>query len=500
MMTKEGAAAGAPAVHVKETPVETKMRKVLVNTAVRHALRCVQVAAEDRAALVVQRNWRCYAASRELRRRRWAARRKRWGKAGVATLLAAPFSLVRAVLRAVSFAFWSFLMTFWFVRTIVWFVASIPRALFHALVSWEAVVGAGVATALARRDGSPEDMGFQDYFAMYVVGFVLLDICARDYLVKPVVAAGAAARRGAAAVTRFTLMTAARMSPTRAGEVAIHRVAKLLGLIQQMPQKYRVMHFATPPPLVMPVMKKKVEDPELLDALKTAEIFARESKSHAEQLEGKLEEIEEKLRTFTSLSEAQMAAAKEISKRALETAMQEATTRLASTPAPAPAAAAAADDVDASASLTLVEERIDKRFEDMEAMLQAARDEGRAEGVRESSAAWLDGEDTRNLGRHSFDRPPLVEENLDDLAGAAPATVTAIERGLKEGMERGIMKGIQLEKMRKKQKSWKPAIKKMLGWESKKGPDGLSKKKAAQSSLNELKMAIRKKSLQLDKK
>jgi hypothetical protein len=40
----------------------------------------------------------------------------------------------------------------------------------------------------------------------------------------------------------------------------------------------------------------------------------------------------------------------------------------------------------------------------------------------------------------------------------------------------------------------------MLGWESKKGPDGLSKKKAAQSSLNELKMAIRKKSLQLDKK
>ena len=502
---------------VKETPVEMKMRKVLVNTAVKHALRCVQVQAEERAALVVQRYWRSYAASRELRRRRWAVRRQRWGKAGVAAVIAAPWNVARAVLRAVSFALWSFLMTFWFVRTVVWFVASIPRALFHALVSWEAVAGAAVAQALASREGNSPDMGFKDYFAVYVLGFVLLDICARDVFVKPVVAVGAMSRRGVVATVRFTLMTAARLSPTRSGEAAIHRVAKLAGLIREIPRRHRGMHFATPPPLVMPVQKKKAEDPELLNALRAAEIFARESKTHAEQLEGKLEEMESKLKTFTALNEAQMAAAKEISERAssaVEIVLQEATTRLettttaaaataraesAATAAPEPAAEPTTKMSADVSAVVLVDERIDKRFEDMEAMLRAARDEGRAEGVRESLAAeWLDGDDLRNVGRHSFDREPSQlageeEQNINLAAGLSADATAAIERGLKEGMERGIMKGIHLEKMRKKQKSWKPAIKKMLGM------GDSAKKKAAQHRLNDLKSAIRNNSLELPK-
>lgn len=474
----------------KETPVEAKMRKVLVNTAVRHALRCVQVRGEDRAALVVQRYWRSYAAARELRRRRWAARRKRWSEAGVAAVLAAPFNVVRAVVRAVSLAVWTFLMTFWLVRTIVWFVTSIPLALFHALVSWEAVAGAAAATALAARGGRP-GMGFQDYFAVYVVGFVLLDIGARDMVVRPVVAAGAAGRRGVAAVARFTLMTAARLSPTRAGETACHRLAKLLGLIEKMPQRYRVLHFATPPPLVMPA-KKKSQDPELLDALRTAELFARESKTAAEQLEEKLGEMEEKLRTFTTLSEAQMSAAREISERAstaVDSVMEQAAALSAHRPEPAPRPGGVIPEM---MNTSLVDERIDKRFEDMEAMLRAARDEGRAEGVREG-AEWHAGDDARNVGRDSFDRMPrpIADQDVDNLTEARPETIAAIERGLKEGMARGIVKGIELEKMRKKQKGWKPVILRMFGMESKKGSDGFTKKQAAKIRLEELKTAIR---------
>ena len=435
----------------KETPVEAKMRKVLVNTAVRHALRCVQVQAEERAALVVQRYWRSYAASRELRRRRWAVRRRRWGEASVAAVVAAPFNLIRAVIRTASFAVWSFLMTFWLARVLFWVVASIPRALFRALVSWEAVVGAAAANVLAARDPNP-DNGFRDYFAVYVVAFVVLDMCARDLVVNRVLAAGAAVRRGLREVLRVALMTAAALSPTRAGELAIHRVAKLLGVIEKIPTKHRVMHFKTPPPLVM-APRKKAEDPELIDALRTAELFARESKTNAERLEAKMAEMDAKLQAYAQLSEAQMTAAVEISERAstaVETVMKEASTRLSSV----------------QENTSLVDERIDKRFEDMEAMLREARDEGRAEGVREG-ADW----------------PGLRLE--DDLIDGQADTAAAIERGLREGMERGIMKGIELEKMRKKQKGWKPMIKKMLGMEPK------MRKQAAQSRLDELKRAIR---------
>ena len=210
-----------------------------------------------------------------------------------------------------------------------------------------------------------------------------------------------------------------------------------------------------------------------------------------------------------------MAAAKEISERAssaVETVLQEATTRLETTTTAAAAAAAAsaaaaapepaAESRKMSADMSavvLVDERIDKRFEDMEAMLRAARDEGRAEGVRESlGAEWLDGDDLRNVGRHSFDRSPSPlageeDQNINLAAGLSADATAAIERGLKEGMERGIIKGIHLEKMRKKQKSWKMIGKKMLGM------GDSAKKKAAENRLNDLKIAVRNNSLELPK-
>lgn len=513
-----------------ETPAEVKTRKDLVKAAVRHALRCVQVQAEDRAALVVQRHWRSYAAARELRRRRWAKRRQRLGRAGVAALLAAPFVVLRGTFRAAAFALRSFLAAFWLARATLWFAACVPRALYHALVSWEGAVAAVVAAALAARDGNPLGVGFQDYFAAYVVGFVALDVCARHAVVRPAVAAGAAARRCAAAAARVALAVAAKMSPTRSVRTAVTRLATLLGHKEKRPRRCRVLHYTTPPPLVMPTPHSVAllnqhaknadeENPssprELLDAVKTAEIFARESKAHAEILDEKLEAIERKLQTFAALSEAQMAAAaKETSERASSAADSTERSnrdRYALQESKVAAATVAPSDLDlaldsvetdahsAHASLKLVDERIDKRFEDMEAMLRAARDEGRAEGVRQSAAGaeWLEGEDLADVGRHSFDRPPELfaerqaPRNSDDGSSwSAPLdTTSAIEQGLKEGMHRGIMKGIELEKMRKKQKSWKHSFKRMMGLES--------EKKAAQSRLDELKVAIRNKSLEL---
>ena len=60
------------AANVEETPVEARMRKALVHTLVKHSMRCATVKGEDRAALVIQRYWRSYAAARVLRRLRWA--------------------------------------------------------------------------------------------------------------------------------------------------------------------------------------------------------------------------------------------------------------------------------------------------------------------------------------------------------------------------------------------------------------------------------------------
>ena len=427
-------------------------------------------------------------------------------------------------------------MTFWLVRTIVWFLTSIPRALYHAVVSWEGVTGAVASLALTKLPDNRPDMGFKDYFVLYVIGFTLLDICARDYIIAPIVIVGAFIRRGLRALLRFVLMTSAALTPIRAGERALHRLAKLLGLIDQIPRRHRVLRFKTPAPLVPPVKRKKAEDPELLRALKAAEIFARESKTHAEEIEGKLEAMEEKLRTFTQLSEAQISAAKEISERAssaVETVLEEATTRLATAStaataateaaAKATAAAAAASEVprmvssgmvdDASSdttrshfqpmdSLVLVDERIDKRFEDMEAMLRAARDEGRAEGVRESSKMmttneWSDegdGDLLMTVGRSSFDRLDVNMNAAEEEQGRMQSDKAVMAQALKEGMERGIMKGIALEKMRKKQKSWKPTIKKFFGM-----GESSSRKATAKERLEDLKMAVREGSLEIPK-
>ena len=199
---------------------------------------------------------------------------------------------------------------------------------------------------------------------------------------------------------------------------------------------------------------------------------------------------------------------------AVETVLQEATTRLA-TASTAAAATAASGGVPRTVSgvddessdthgthfqmdpVVLVDERIDKRFEDMEAMLRAARDEGRAEGVRESGKItneWGDEEEGDDLllterRRSSFDRLNAEEEEEH----GTQLDQAAMAQALKEGMERGIMKGIQLEKMRKKQKSWKPTIKKFFGM-------GESSRKAtARKRLEDLKMAVREGSLEIPK-
>jgi hypothetical protein len=106
----------------------------------------------------------------------------------------------------------------------------------------------------------------------------------------------------------------------------------------------------------------------------------------------------------------------------------------------------------------IVDERIDKRFEDMEAMLREARDEGRAEVFRE-----LDG-----LGRRSG------------------SDTDAIERGLREGMEKGVLKGIEMEKERRRRASIKYRIRAALCWKT-----SSEKKKAEAQRLEDLKGAIK---------
>ena len=106
---------------------------------------------------------------------------------------------------------------------------------------------------------------------------------------------------------------------------------------------------------------------------------------------------------------------------------------------------------------TIVDERIDKRFEDMEAMLREARDEGRAEGFRE----------IERMRRHSGE--------LDDDEREA----------LRRGMEKGLIKGVELERERRRKKSMKYKIKSALGIKSAK-----TRRDAEKQQLEELKGAI----------
>ena len=145
-----------------------------------------------------------------------------------------------------------------------------------------------------------------------------------------------AARRG--------VFFAAENAPDAKAKNTVLRTGVFLGLVTE--------DEAKPKPIVSDA--DLPNDPDLLKALKAAEKYAEASRQRADELQERLNAVEQMMKMFGEMSEHQYNTAKEIA--------SEATRRLEST--------------------TNVDERIDKRFEDMTLMLREARDEGRAEGSR----------------------------------------------------------------------------------------------------------------------
>ena len=204
------------AANVEETPVEARMRKALVHTLVKHSMRCATVKGEDRAALVIQRYWRSYAAARVLRRLRWAARRKALREGTVATILGLPFAVARTGLKGTYLALRSFLMTFTVFRMLAGTVGRIPVSLYRALISAEGAVGVSGAATLAAVDcvlvrGTYFRGNFQDYVALYVATFMFCDLFLPGFVLGPYRAVGAGARRGARLAARRGCFSPRRM-------------------------------------------------------------------------------------------------------------------------------------------------------------------------------------------------------------------------------------------------------------------------------------------------
>ena len=441
----------------KETPVEASMRRALVHKVVRHAFRCVEVQEQERKALVIQKYWRSYAANRELRRRRWAKRRARARAAAVAGVLGLPANVARAGVVAFAWFVWSFLTSFRLFRALVWFTVRLPRSLYRASYSWEGAVGVTASAMLAGANRHPDAVflyNFQDFLTLYVVSFVLLDVFA-PAVVRPALTAHASIRRGVKLSVRFVVLGVASRCE-RPKELEIHRLALRLGILDELPSRFRVLKPSASPPMVHPVPRSK--DPELLKAVADAHQAAKESSRYADEAASQADELEEKLgalatslevhvmnklegklRAISDMSEAQYEAAKELLK-------EHSGPRVA-------------------VNTNLVDERIDKRFEDMEQMLRSARDEGRAEGFKEVEA----------LRRSSNDEDEDEDERL------------AFERSVREGVERGVAKGIEMEKERRRKKSLSYKVKAVLGMK------GGKKEKAAleKRRLEELKGAIR---------
>ena len=196
---------------------------------------------------------------------------------------------------------------------------------------------------------------------------------------------------------------------------------------------------------------RRSKDPELLKAVADAHTAAQESSRYADEAATQADELEEKLGALAVSMEVHVMNKLEAKLKAIgdmSEAQYEAAKELM--------AGHAGPQV--VVNTAIVDERIDKRFEDMEAMLREARDEGRAEVFRE-----LDG-----LGRRSG------------------SDTDAIERGLREGMEKGVLKGIEMEKERRRRASIKYRIRAALGWKT-----SSEKKKAEAQRLEDLKGAIK---------
>ena len=448
----------------KETPVEATMRRALVQKVVRHAFRCVEVQEQERQALVIQKYWRSWAANRKLRRLRWAERRARARAAAAAGVLGFPAKAARVGVIASAWFVWSFLTSFRLFRALAWFTVRLPRSLYRASYSWEGAVGVTASAMLAAANRNPDavfNYNFLDFLTLYVVSFVLLDVFA-PAVVRPALTAHASIRRGVKLSVRFLVLGVASLCK-RPKQLEIHRAALRLGILDELPTRFLVLKPSASPPMVHPVRRSK--DPELLKAVADAHQAAKESSRYADEAASQADELEEKLgalatsmevhvmnklegklRAISDMAEAQCEAANEANEAAKGLLKEHSGPRVV-------------------VNTTLVDERIDKRFEDMEQMLQSARDEGRAEGFNEVEA----------LRRASNVEDEHGDERLE------------FERCVREGVERGVAKGIEMEKERRRKKSLKYRLKAAIGMTSgKKEKVALEKRR-----LEELKGAIR---------
>jgi|TARA_B110000977_G_scaffold182835_1_gene244878 hypothetical protein len=434
-----------------ESFVESESRKTLVNTLVKHAVRCVRVQEMERSALVIQKYWRSFAANRELRRRRWAARRARAAATALATVTKTVTNLPRTLVRAIGALVWSFFLSFRIVRALVWFAVRAPRSFVKATYSWEGAFGFFYAAYVAAKRKHPDSVflyNFQDFLAAYVVVFVALDVFVPVYFGKALRANKVLRRHTRRGVQKVSLFAASKLNPP--GEKKAHVLLWRVGILDAVPIRTVILSPISSPPLAVPTKRSK--DPELLKAIQEAHQAARDSNRFADEaatavdaLETQLEKVatqvethvlgklEGRLRELSEVSEAQYNAAK---------AMMSGHGR-----------------PQVMVNTNLVDERIDKRFEDMEAMLREARDEGRAEGFKELDRV----------------RRPSVALELE-------ADDTDVVR---RSMERGIHKGVELEKERRRAKSVTYKIKSALGLKSAK-----KKREMEKRQLDELKGAI----------
>lgn len=428
------------AANAEETPVEARMRRTLVHTLVKHSVRCATVKGEDRAALIIQRYYRSYAAARVLRRLRWAARRKALREGTIATILGVPLTVARTGLKGTYLSVKAFLMTFTVFRMLVGTIGRIPVSLYRALISPEGAVGVSGAATLATVDcvlvrGTYFRANFQDYIALYVALFMFCDLFLPSFVLGPYKAVGVGARKGARFAARRGVFFAAEKAPDPKHRRTVMRTGVFLGLVTE--------DEARPKPIVSE--EDLPNDPDLVKALKAAEKYAEASRQRADELQERLNAVEQMMKMFGEMSEHQYNTAKEIA--------SEATRRLEST--------------------TNVDERIDKRFEDMTLMLREARDEGRADGFMEA--------------KNEIQRFGSLE---DEIAAMSPEARAIVEKGLREGMEHGVVKGMALEKERRRKAALSYKVKRALGLTSSNSPEDV-KKRAAQNSLEQLKSHIR---------
>ena len=233
-------------------------------------------------------------------------------------------------------------------------------------------MGVTASAMLAAANRNPDavfNYNFLDFLTLYVVSFVLLDVFA-PAVVRPALTAHASIRRGVKLSVRFLVLGVASLCK-RPKQLEIHRAALRLGILDELPTRFLVLKPSASPPMVHPVRRSK--DPELLKAVADAHQAAKESSRYADEAASQADELEEKLgalatsmevhvmnklegklRAISDMAEAQCEAANEANEAAKGLLKEHSGPRVV-------------------VNTTLVDERIDKRFEDMEQMLKSSR-------------------------------------------------------------------------------------------------------------------------------